>query len=241
MVLPYIALRTTSFSLFQTFLQVVLFGAGTPAVAELVSNHPPCPHTCPEAGQICITPLSLIPSPGHGAIPHAEAAAELGAFLLPFSEPLPHPSGDKEEGRAAGSILSVGTSPAHTVPVLPFSSSASSLLTSNIQFAAFSAPGTLEAPCSMTPKIPFLGRDAPVRAHHWATSVRTGFCVFSLPFPEFLGCLAVPLLRDVDPAAPCSSEELGAGAKRGHFAGPALLQIIWGHTQWLSTGNIPLL
>lgn len=153
-------------------------------MAELVSNHPPCPHTPPKAGQICITAPSLTPPPAHGAISHPEPAAELGAFLLPFPEPLPHPSGDRETGRAAGSILSVGTS---TVPVLPFSSSASSLLISNIPFAARSAPGILEALFSMTSKIPFLGGDAPVRVCHWAIRVRTGFNVF---FLSSLGCFA---------------------------------------------------
>lgn len=87
-------------------------------------------------------------------------------------------------GRAAGSILSVGTS---TVPVLPFSSSASSLLLYNIPFSAFSAPGISEASFSTTPNTPFLGGDGPVRVCHWATSVRTGFYVF---FLRSLGCLA---------------------------------------------------
>lgn len=185
-------------------------------MAGLVCNPPPCPHTPPRAGHICITLPSLIPSPAHGAIPRSEASAELGASLLSSSEHLPHPSGEEELGRAAGSILSVGTS---TVPVFPFSSSASFLLIPNVPFAAFSAPGILEASLSMTPKIPLVGGDAPVRVYHWASSVRTGFYVFSLPFPEFPWLLCSPLLRDMDTAAPKSS-------KHGHFAGPALFQII---------------
>lgn len=40
---------------------------------------------------------------------------------------------------------------------------------------------------------------------HWAISVRTGFYVFSLPFPEFPWLPCIPLPRDKDPAASKSS------------------------------------
>lgn len=58
----------------------------------MVSNHPSIPSCVSQDGADLYHTLSVIPFPGHGAIPHTEAAPELGSFQLPFSEPLPYPS-----------------------------------------------------------------------------------------------------------------------------------------------------
>lgn len=108
--------------------------------------------------------------------------------------------------RPTHSPLSVGTLPAYAAAVFPFLSSVSFLLTSNIQFSAFSPPDILQTSFSTTLKISFLGGDALDRAHHWATNARTGFCMFALPLPawSFLGHLATLLLGERDLAAPHS-------------------------------------
>lgn len=162
----------------------------------------------PKTVQICITPflsslfLAMEPfltqrrlqSLGHSSFPSRSL------FHIPLEI--------EATGRArpARSLLSMGTLPAYAAAVFPFLSSVSFLLTSNIQFPAFSAPDILETSLGTTPKISFLGGDALVRAHHGATKVRTCFCVFALPLPawSFLGCLTVPLLGERDLAAPHS-------------------------------------
>ena len=132
----------------------------------------------------------------------------LGHSCFPSLSLFHNPLETEAMGRArpTRSLLSMGTLLAYTVAVFPFSSSVSFLLTSNIQFSAFSAPDILQTSFSTTPKISFLGGDALVRTHHWATNVRTGFCVFALPLPawSFLGRLTVPLLGERDLAAPRS-------------------------------------
>lgn len=85
--------------------------------------------------------------------------------------------------------------------MLRFSPSVSFLLSFNIQFSAFSAPDILETSFSTTPNISFLGGDAPLRAHHWATNVRTSFCVFAPPLPEFLWLPYCPTAQGEGPGS----------------------------------------
>lgn len=153
-----------------------MFGACTPVLEEMVSNHPSIPpRTSQDSADLYHTPL-VIPFPGRGAVPHREAAPELGSFLLPFSEPLSHPSRDGCNGESQTPMQPPkhGPSPAHAATVFLFSPCF--FTTRNIHFSAFSAPDIMQKPLNTTPEISLLGGDALVRAHHWATSIRAGFC-----------------------------------------------------------------
>lgn len=137
----------------------------------MVSNHTSVSSHASQDGVVLYhTHLFIISFPGHGAISHTEAAPELGLLLLPFSEPLPYPSQDGDNGdkpNPSRSLLSVGTLLAYAAAVLPFSPSVPFLHTSNIQFSAFFAPDILQTLFRTTSKICFLG-DALARAHYWA-------------------------------------------------------------------------